>query len=191
MFVLAGALLIVFLPPLTESAGQSEPAKAVCHSLQLGEACRAPLIKVAGAPSSWKFTRTQGSKEGESFAAIMKTADTALSDPDFAGLIVRCGPKGKIDVLLAIIRPYPPRSHPQVTVKAAGSSSPQTFEASLAAAGAAVLLPEEVGALPGGVWQTTPQLTVTVKENDSEIKGVIELKGLQQAYNMLLTSCVQ
>ncbi|WP_247355404.1 hypothetical protein [Bradyrhizobium sp. 160] len=43
----------------------------------------------APAPASvWKFTRTQGAKDGESFAAIMKTADTIQSDPDFAGLIV-------------------------------------------------------------------------------------------------------
>jgi hypothetical protein len=153
------------------------------HSLET------PLVQVAAPSSIWKFTRTQGTKEGESFTAIMKTADTAQSDPDFAGLIVRCAPKGKIDVLVALIRPFPPRTHPQVTIRSAGGS--QTFESSMAAAGAAVLLPDEVSALVGGNWQMTPSLAVTIKESDSEIKGMVALNGLREAYNSLLTNCGQ
>jgi hypothetical protein len=143
----------------------------------------------AAAPSGWKFTRAQGAKDGESFAAIMKTADTAQSDPDFAGLIVRCTPQGKVDVLVALIRPFPPRSHPQVTVAASGFS--RTFEASMAAAGAAVLLPEEVSAFAAGKWQTTPSVATSVQGSGSEIKGVVTLNGLREAYNSLLANCSQ
>jgi hypothetical protein len=143
----------------------------------------------AAAPSGWKFTRAQGAKDGESFAAIMKTADTAQSDPDFAGLIVRCTPQGKVDVLVALIRPFPPRSHPQVTVAASGFS--RTFEASMAAAGAAVLLPEEVSAFAAGKWQTTPSVAISVQGSGSEIKGVVTLNGLREAYNSLLANCSQ
>ncbi|PDT87387.1 hypothetical protein CO669_25965 [Bradyrhizobium sp. Y36] len=152
----------------------------------------APLLEVAApAPSSvWKFSRTQGGKEGESFAAITKTADTAQSDPDFAGLIVRCAPKGKIDVLVALIRPFPPRSHPKVTI-AASSGGTLTVEASMAAAGAAVLLPDEVSAFAAGKWQTTASLSLVVKESDSEIKGVVALNGLREAYHSLLANCGQ
>jgi hypothetical protein len=145
---------------------------------------------VATSASSWKFTRSQGAKEGESFAGMMKTADTTQSDPDFAGLIIRCAPQGKIDVLVALIRPFPPRSHPQVTIASAGGGS-QTFEASTAAAGAAVLLPDEVSAFAGGKWQTIPSLAITVKESSSEIEGMIALNGLREAYNSLLASCSQ
>jgi hypothetical protein len=143
----------------------------------------------AAAPSGWKFTRAQGAKDGVSFAAIMKTADTAQSDPDFAGLIVRCAPQGKVDVLVALIRPFPPRSHPQVTVAANGFS--RTFEASMAAAGAAVLLPEEVSAFAAGKWQTTPSVAISVQGGGSEIKGVVALNGLREAYNSLLANCSQ
>ncbi|WP_051389893.1 hypothetical protein [Bradyrhizobium sp. Ec3.3] len=146
------------------------------------------LVRVA-ASSVWKFTRTQGTKDGESFAAIMKTADTTQSDLDFAGLIVRCAPKGKIDVLIALIRPFPPRSRPEVTIAAGGSSL--TFEASMAGAGTAVLLPDEVSAFAAGKWQTTPSLAIRVKENDSEIKGVIALGGLREAYASLVANCSQ
>lgn len=152
--------------------------------------CPAPTVRVAAPSSPWKFSRTQGTKDGETFASIMKIADTAHSDPDFAGLIVRCAPKGKVDVLVALIRPFPPRSRPQVTIAASGGGS-QTFEASMAAAGAAVLLPDEVSAFAGGKWQTTASLSVSVKENDSEIKGMVDLTGLRAAYASLLASCGQ
>ncbi|MGY4593255.1 hypothetical protein ACVWXL_001001 [Bradyrhizobium sp. GM22.5] len=112
------------------------------------------------------------------------------SDPEFAGLIVRCAPKGKIDVLVALIRPFPPRSRPRVTISSTGGGT-QTFEASMAAAGAAVLLPDEVSAFAAGKWQTTPSLSVVVKESDTEIKGVVTLSGLREAYNSLAASCGQ
>ncbi|WP_247477503.1 hypothetical protein [Bradyrhizobium sp. CW9] len=150
-----------------------------------------PFIEIAGPSSSiWKFSRAQGSKEGESFASISKTAETMQSDPEFAGLIVRCAPKGKIDVLVALIRPFPPRSRPKVTI-ASATGGTVTVEASMAAAGAAVLLPDEVSAFAAGKWQTTPSLSVVVKESDSEIKGVVALNGLREAYNSLQASCGQ
>ncbi|MGY3508928.1 hypothetical protein [Bradyrhizobium lupini] len=148
------------------------------------------MLAVASSSSIWKFARTPGPKEGESFASISKTAETMQSDPEFAGLIVRCAPKGKIDVLVALIRPFPPRSRPKVTI-ASATGGTVTVEASMAAAGAAVLLPDEVSAFAAGKWQTTPSLSVVVKESDTEIKGVVALNGLREAYNSLAASCGQ
>jgi hypothetical protein len=171
------------------SAAFPIPQGGSCTSAIAGPRA-ACLLQVASPSSIWKFSRTQGLKEGESFAAITKTAETMQSDPDFAGLIVRCAPKGKVDVLVALIRPFPPRSHPQVTI-ASSSGGTVTVEASMAAAGAAVLLPDEVAAFAAGKWQTTPSLSVVVKESDSEIKGVVALNGLREAYNSLLANCGQ
>ncbi|WP_245287606.1 hypothetical protein [Bradyrhizobium elkanii] len=176
--------------------GQVPPAPAnkltyensVCRTEGSARVCRMTPIPVANM-SNWKFTRAQGIKADESFVAIMKTADALQSDPDFAGLIIRCAPKGKIEVLVALIRPFPPRSRPEVTLASTGFS--QSFEGTMAAAGAAVLLPEEAGVLAGGKWQITPSLTVTVKENTSEIKGIVALNGLREAYSTLLASCSQ
>lgn len=157
----------------------------------LEQAClNQPLIRVAAPASTWKFSRTQGAKEGESLASISKTAETMQSDPEFAGLIVRCAPKGKIDVLVALVRPFPPKSHPKVTI-ASPTGGAVTVEASMAAAGAAVLLPDEVSAFAAGKWQTTPSLSVVVKESDTEIKGVVALNGLREAYNSLAANCGQ
>jgi len=198
VLVLAGSFLGLGAP----GANAAPSTWALCAS-PLGaagnpSACPGALVFPVAGPSSpgspssspWKFSRTQGPKEGETFAAITKTADTTQSDPDFAGLIVRCAPKGKVDVLVALIRPFPPRSRPQVTI-AASNGGTLTVEASMAAAGAAVLLPDEVSAFAAGKWQSTPSLAVAVKESDSEIKGVVSLTGLREAYNSLLANCGQ
>jgi hypothetical protein len=89
-----------------------------------------------------------------------------------------------------LIRPFPPKSHPRVTLSSAAGGT-LTFEASMAAAGAAVLLPDEVSAFAAGKWQTAPSLSVLVKESDSEIKGVVALNGLREAYHSLLANCGQ
>jgi hypothetical protein len=52
-------------------------------------------------------------------------------------------------------------------------------------------LPDEVSAFASGKWQTTPSLSVAVKESDSEIKGVVSLTGLREAYNSLVAHCSQ
>lgn len=180
--LLAGSLLGAADRPWGSATSCAGRARSSCQG--------APVVEVAAPSSIWKFSRTQGAKDGESFAAITKTADTTQSDPDFAGLIVRCAPKGKIDVLVALIRPFPPRSHPKVTIAASGGGS-LTFDASMAAAGAAVLLPDEVSAFAAGKWQTTASLSVVVRESDSEIKGVVALNGLREAYHSLLANCSQ
>jgi len=147
------------------------------------------VSRVAAASEAWRFTRIEGRKDGETFNSVMKVADTTKSDLDFAGLVLRCAPKGKIEVMIALIRPLPPRSHPQVTLTDSGTS--QTFEGTMLAAGAAVLLPDEAAALAGGRWQSVPSLAVSVKEDQDEIKGVVALKGLREAFYRLFMSCAQ
>ncbi|UWU67634.1 hypothetical protein [Bradyrhizobium sp. NC92] len=190
---MSGLFLIPLLASSLLGAADRAWGPAVPCPGSAGALCRGAAVVEVAAPAStsvWKFSRTQGAKDGESFAAITKTADTTQSDPDFAGLIVRCAPKGKIDVLVALIRPFPPRSHPKVTI-AASSGGTLSFEGSMAAAGAAVLLPDEVSAFAAGKWQTTASLSVVVREGDSEIKGLVALNGLREAYNSLLANCGQ
>ncbi|MBR0931006.1 hypothetical protein JQ561_30715 [Bradyrhizobium diazoefficiens] len=190
---MTGLLLIPLLAGSLLGAADRPWGPASPCTGSTGFSCQeAPIVAPAtSAPSSvWKFTRTQGSKDGESFAAIMKTADTTQSDADFAGLIVRCAPKGKVDVLVALIRPFPPRSRPKVTIAASGGGT-LTFDAGMEAAGAAVLLPDEVSAFAAGKWQTTASLSVVVKESDSEVKGLVALNGLREAYHSLLANCSQ
>ena len=85
-------------------------------------------------------------------------------------------------MLVALIRPFPPRSRPKVTISSSSGLS-LTFDARMAAAGATVLLPDEVSAFAAGKWQTTTSLSVAVKEADSEINGVVALNGLREGYH--------
>ncbi len=189
---MSGLLLIPLLAgSLLGTASRHSGPATLCPGSEAAFCLGSPVVAVAAPTSSsvWKFTRTQGTKDGESFAAIMKTADTTQSDPDFAGLIVRCAPKGKVDVLVALIRPFPPRARPKVTITANGGGV--TFDASMAAAGAAVLLPDEVSAFAAGKWQMTASLSMLVREGDSEIKGTVALNGLREAYHSLLANCSQ
>jgi hypothetical protein len=182
-------------PAAASSLGVRFVNSAGCFGLTAGTAspCLGALtIQVQNRPSGWKLVRAPesekpGAKSGG--IAIMKTADTMRSDPDFAGLMVRCADKGKIDVLVVLVSPFPPRSRPKVTIGAGPGA--QVFEGQMAAAGAAVVLPEAVAALAGGPWQSTASLAIAVKDNDSEIKGIVALDGLRPAYGNLLASCMQ
>lgn len=141
----------------------------------------------AAPPSGWKTVRTITGKGDESFVSIMKTADIIKSDPDFVGLMVRCGPSRKIDVLLVIVSPLPPRSRPEITL--AEGNSRFAFEGKLAAGGAAIMLPDEAAALAAGAWQAALRLSVVITNDGSEINGLVEMSGFAGAYGNLLNSC--
>lgn len=149
----------------------------------------APRSVTLNGASSWKLVRSKGTKDTDSLFSIMKTADTLRSDPDFAGLMIRCATQGKIDVLMVLVRPFPPQSKPQITV-ATGQES-RVFEGKMAAAGAAIVLPDEAGLLAGGPWQTAKSLSLSAREGGVEIKGVVVLEGLRPAYNNLVSNCTQ
>lgn len=138
------------------------------------------------ARSGWKLVRSSA-PDGGLYASIMKTAELGRSDPDLAGLMVRCQSKGTIEILVAVVRPYPPRSGPQVTITAGRNI--QTFEGKVIAGGAAIVLPQEASVLAGGAWQTATSLDLSVKENNSEIKGLIRIDGLRAAYDNLIQNC--
>ena len=179
---------------LTVSAGAaptaSHPVLKLCQSQAKPHACGSEVsihrIAANGA-SPWKLVRAKADKDGEATVSIMKTADTLNSDPDFAGLMVRCGARGKIDVLIVLVRPLPPKSRPQVTI-GAGSQS-RTFEGAMTAAGAAVVLPDEAGSLAGGPWQRLPNLAISVGDGADAIKGSVGLDGLGAAYSNLVSGC--
>jgi len=161
-----------------------------CENSFVARCAMPQLMQVATSPApAWKLARAKGGKEAESTVSIMKTADTLHSDPDFAGLMVRCATQGKIDVLVVLVTPLPPKSRPRITI-AAGTQT-RTFDGTMAAAGVAVVLPDEAGALAGGPWQRLPALAVSVEDGANRIKGSVALDGLGAAYNNLVSSCAQ
>jgi hypothetical protein len=142
---------------------------------------------VASNSSAWRFGRILSPDQKDTFVSITKTANTLQSDPDFAGLMLRCS-KGKVDILVVLIRPLAPKARPTVTIES-DNASPAMFEGAIATAGAAVTLPEAASVLPGGQWRGLQSLSITVKDGHDAIKGQVDLDGLAPAYSNLMTSC--
>src|SRR5580658_7091315 len=65
---------------------------------------------------AWPLIRTPKAGGGPDVVAIMRTADTTQSDPDLAGLMIRCTERPGLEVLLALVRPIAPRSKRDVVV---------------------------------------------------------------------------
>lgn len=136
---------------------------------------------------SWPLVRTPNPKGGPDAVAIMRTADTAQSDPDLAGLMVRCAEKPGFEVLLALVRPIPPRTKRDVVVTSGTTQSVLRAEAS--STGTALILPIEATAFTTGPWQGLKKLAVTINDPEADIRGVIPLDGLAPAIAKLSTSC--
>lgn len=137
----------------------------------------------------WRLVRTPHPQGGKDAVSIMHPAELSGSDPDFAGLMLRCG-EADVEVLIAVINPYPLRAHPHVTVQDEASS--HAFDSSVAPPGALVLLPPEATALARSTWLSAPQITAAVEDGDhAAIKGTVRLDGLKTALGTLVANCPQ
>jgi hypothetical protein len=148
----------------------------------------------AGAPtegtsvqSSWPLIRTPHPQGGRDSVAIMRTADTARSDADLAGLMIRCEEKPGFQVLLALVRPLPPRAKRDVLVTSGTTQS--LLHAEVSPAGTALILPIDATAFTIGPWQGLKELGVTIRDPETEIRGVIPLEGVAPAMARLSANC--
>jgi hypothetical protein len=139
------------------------------------------------APDSWPLVRTPHPQGGREAVAIMRAADTARSDPDLAGLMIRCKEQPGFEVLLALVRPLPPRTKRDVVVTLGSTQSILRAEAS--STGTALILPIEATAFTTGPWRGLNELAVSIKDPGTEIGGVIPLGGLAPAMAKLSASC--
>lgn len=141
----------------------------------------------ASAIDSWPLVRTPHPKGGPEAISIMRTPDTAQSDPDLAGLMIRCGEKPGLEVLLALVRPFPPHAKRDVVVTSL--TTPAILHAEASAAGTALVLPVEATVFTIGPWQDLKELAVTIKDPEADIHGMIPLGGIAPAMAKLSASC--
>jgi len=134
----------------------------------------------------WRLVRTPDPIGGREAVSITRTADIPKSDLEFAGLMLRCGEKS-VEVLIVLVRAFPPRAHPKVEVSA-GSAAAE-FTASVVPPEVLLLLPHEATALAAGSWQAATELTVTVEDERGAIRGVVPLTGLGRALALLRSNC--
>jgi len=174
---------------ITDDAARLRCYEAATAKPALGVPPRTPGPSPTTGP--WRLARTPNPAGGPDAVFVMKTADVTKSDIDLAGLMLRCG-KSNFDVLLVLVRPLPPRTHPKVALTAGGNT--MDFISSVVAPGAEVLLPQEATVLASGPWQTAPDLSVEVGAVEGDdpptpIRGVIALAGLGAALAQLQANC--
>lgn len=134
----------------------------------------------------WRLVRTRDPSGGADAVSVMRAADTAKSDVNLAGLSLRCAQAGT-EVELIVLEPQARSSHPKVSLTAGANRS--EFEASVAQSAQAIVLPQTASALAVGAWQNAMELGVEIATQSNPIRGIVPLKGLARAMNVLRASC--
>jgi hypothetical protein len=136
---------------------------------------------------TWQLTRTPNPAGGPDTISITKMTNTTPSEQNITGLMLRCAEGATTDVLVVLMEPLPPRTHPKVTV-AAGATTTE-FIGSVVTPGALVLLPEKASALIEHDWQSVPELAVSIVEAHHSLHGVIPLTDIAAAMRTLQSNC--
>jgi len=138
---------------------------------------------------TWQLNRTTNPAGGPDTISISKIADAARSDHDVAGLMLRCAEGATTEVLVVLIEPLPPRTHPKVTVSAGATTTELT--GSVVTPGPLVLLPEKASALVERAWRSIPELAVAISEDHRSLHGVIPLADISTAMRTLQSNCLK
>jgi hypothetical protein len=137
-------------------------------------------------PQSWHLVRTPNPRGGPDAVSVTHVADFSRSDPDLAGLTLRCA-DGGVESLIILITPLPPHAHPNVRIAAAESDL--LLKADMVQPFTSVRLTPKATALLTGSWQMRAELDVRVENEGTKIEGVILLAGLPAALQSLLVEC--
>jgi len=137
------------------------------------------------AAAPWRLVRSANPGGGSDAISMTRSADIS-SDPDLAGLMLRCH-RINPEMIVVVVTPFPPHAQPSVTISANGKE--WHFEAELVPPGAEVLLPAAATDLASGPWQSAPQLALKISWQQRSINGVIPIDGLRGALTTLAANC--
>ena len=169
-------------------SARKDPARTACKDGNSGgptHLSQQPPVETG----TWQLTRTPNPAGGRDSISITKIADAARSDHEVAGLMLRCGEGATTEVLVVLIEPLPPRTHPKVTVSAGATTTELT--GSVVTPGPLVLLPEKASALVERAWRSIPELAVAISEDHRSLHGVIPLADISTAMQTLQWNCLK
>lgn len=135
----------------------------------------------------WHLVRTPGPEKSGEVVSIMHTADALQSDPEFAGMLIRCRSKSALQIAFVLITPFRPRTHPKIAVAVNHTSA--HFQGEVIPPGSMVALPNEAEVLARGPWQSAGQLTVDIEGDGAKIHGIVSLENLSRAIGFLQANC--
>ena len=159
---------------------------STCYEAAAGDRERPQSGPNTTLPEGWRLIRAVDPAGGEA-VAVARTAEMTKSDPDFAGMMLRCDKDG-IGVLVILLRPLRVRATPRVRLTSTGGEA-RDFRATIAPPGTAVRLPSEVTSYASGPWQSATELSIAVDSENGTIAGVVSLAGLRSAWGALVANC--
>jgi hypothetical protein len=134
----------------------------------------------------WRLIRTPNPRGGPDAVSMTHTADLTHSDPDFAGIMLRCGQSGA-ELVIVVVTPFPLGAHPDTTIS--GGGRVWRFAGQVVPPGAELLLPPEATTLVTTAWQSLRDLTIKVSSPNQSVEGVISTDGISAALATLMASC--
>jgi hypothetical protein len=136
----------------------------------------------------WQLIRTPDPRGGADTMSISHVADLQKSDPNLAGILLRCVDR-QIELFMIVIEPYPPQITINLTLKL-GNSAASAYRSSVIPPGVMVRLPAEAATAILDRRQQSDDLNVSIVSGTTQpTTGVIKLTGLEQALATLRTSC--
>jgi hypothetical protein len=176
----------LFQPRLDGGTRRRSRAAGLLAGIIAAASAGIAAIPADAAANGWQLLRSPNPQGGRDEISMSHTADTARSDFELAGMMLRCGEHGA-DVVVVTLSPLPPRARPQVTISALGKE--WRFAASVVPPGAELLLPADAAGLTSGVWQSARELSISVMLPERSFAGVIPIDGLNAALATLSTHC--
>ena len=160
-------------------------ARIQCYQRALGPPSAAPGTAQTPA-GAWRLVRSRDPRGGPDAVSMMRTADTAVSDLELAGVLLRCGELAP-EMRVVLLTPLPPRARPEITITAGASQL--RFEASVIPPGAELLLPQDARALADGLLRSTRAIAIRIDTGGAAIKGSVVVEGLHAALATLSANC--
>jgi hypothetical protein len=156
-------------------------ARIACYQQALG-----PGAASSRPTDAWRLVRSRDPRGGPDAVSMMRTADTAASDLDLAGVMLRCGEQGP-QMRVVVLTPFPLRARPEVVIATAASEL--RFDATVVPPGAELLLPTDPAVLAAGPLRAVRQIAIRINEAGSTIKGNVVIEGLGTALATLSANC--
>lgn len=184
------ALALVCLTTLGLAApveSNSAPRAAKAGSPAPGWTAAQNIPPEAPSGGAWRLVRTPGPRESGDVVSIMRTADALDSDPDFAGIMIRCRPRAALQIAFVMVTPFPLKARPRITVAVNGTTT--GFDGAVIPPGSMLSLPDQASVLAQGVWQSAGKLSIEIEHDGGLIKGNVPLSGLTKAMGELQSSC--
>ena len=144
-----------------------------------------PSMTAAAPAQGWQ-PFTAPSPDGPIYS-IMHTAEALKSDPDFAGMIVRCSPKLGLQFGFALVVPFRPRARAQVTISVSASQT-HRFGATVLPPGSIVLITTDAELVARALTSSSGDVSVLI-EGDHTLHGIVPLHDFRTALASLRAHC--